>query len=328
MKRFKVTPVWLLFLVSFIAFAPAALAKDFLKFSGGPSGGTFQYFSNGMSIYLSKELKNTKVSNQASRGSVENIRKLNSKRADFGIAYSGDLYLARNGKLSGDTKKYMNVRALSFLYKAPAQLVVLANSGIKSVEDLKGKKVALGGAGSGAAASAERFFRTVGLWDKIDRQFLGYSKAASAMKDGHVDAMWVLAGYPTRAVIELAASNKIRLLQLNDISEKKGLFKKMPFYQKLSIPAGTYEGVDYETTSFFDSALWVVNKKVKASVVEKAMTAVYAPAGLEYLISVKKTAKQMSMKGGATGIVTPLHKGAEKFWKANKVKFANSAKAK
>lgn len=313
--------------LSMMVATPAAFGKTFLRFSGGPSGGTFQYFSNGMSIRLSKQLKNTKVSNQASRGSVENIRKVNSGKADFGIGYSGDLFLARNGRLSGDTKKYMNVRAVSFLYKAPAQLAVLSDSGINSVSDLAGKKVAVGGAGSGAAASAERFFSLVGQWDKIDRQFLGYTKAAAAMKDGHVDAMWILSGYPTRALIELSATHKIKLLNVQKPAKAAGVTTKLPFYTFLDIPANTYEGVGYEVGSFFDSALWIANKKVDPKVVYAAMKDIYTPAGLKYMVNVKKTAKQMSVADGVKGIVTPLHKGAEKFWKSKGLKIASAAKA-
>ncbi|MDT8448473.1 MAG: TAXI family TRAP transporter solute-binding subunit [bacterium] len=313
-------------LLAGLLMATTAQAADFLKFTGGPSGGTFQYFSSGMSGYLSKETKGLKVSNQASRGSVENIRKIDSGRADYGIAYSGDLYLARNGKLSGDDKKYLNARAVSFLYKAPAQLVVLKGSDIMKVEDLKGKKVALGGPGSGAAASAERFFRTVGLWDEIDRQFLGYSKAADAMKDGHIDAMWILAGYPTRAVIELAATKEVRLLNLDEIAEAKGLYRDMPFYQKLKIPANTYEGVTTETSSFFDSALWIASHKVKDDVMHRSIEIIYSDKGLAHLISVKKTAKQMSVEGALTGIVTPVHPGAIKFWTEKGLSIADNQK--
>ena len=298
-----------------MALAPVSEAKTFLKFTGGPSGGTFQYFSNGMAIRLSKNLSNVKISNQSSRGSVENIRKVNSKRADMGIAYSGDLFLAREGRLSGDTKKYGNVRAVAFLYKAPGQLAVLKNSGIKKVMDLAGKKVALGGAGSGAAASGERFFKLVGLWNKIDRQFLGYSKAAAAMKDGHVDAMWILSGFPTRALIELAATKDIRLLHLYETASAAGLEKSLPFYQPLFVPSNTYEGVPQATTSFFDSALWVVHKSVSADIIYKALKDIFSKDGLKYLVNVKSTAKQMSVKGGVTGIVTTLHPGAERFWK-------------
>ena len=303
-------------------------AKTFLKFTGGPSGGTFQYFSNGMAIRLSKQLDNIKISNQASRGSVENIRKVNSKRADLGIAYSGDLYLASKGRLAGDKKQYKNVRAVAFLYKAPAQLAVLKNSGIKNVMDLKGKKVALGGAGSGAAASAQRFFELTGLWNNIDRQFLGYSKAAAAMKDGHVDAMWILAGYPTRALIELAATKEIRMLHLYETASMAGLEKDLPFYQPLYVPSNTYEGVSQATTSFFDSALWVANKKVSADIVYNALKDIFSDEGLKYLINVKSTAKQMSVKGGITGIVTPLHPGAERFWREQGLTIPANASSK
>ena len=293
--------------------APKA-ETSFLKFTGGPSGGTFQYFSNGMSVRLSKKLEGVKVSNQASNGSTENLRKVNGAKADFGIVYSGDLYLGRNGRLTGDTNKYENVYAVSFLYKAPAQLAVLKDSGITTVEQLEGKRVGLGGPGSGAAASAERFFSTTGMWDKIDRQFLGYTKAAAAIKDGHLDAMWILAGYPTRALIELAATKEIILLDVGEAGMKYGLDKSHPFYQPLQIPANTYDGVTTETGSFFDSALWVAGKHTPAKYVYSALKDIYSQEGLEYLINVKSTAKQMSVAGGVTGIVTPLHPGAAKFW--------------
>ncbi|MBU2649152.1 TAXI family TRAP transporter solute-binding subunit [bacterium] len=325
MKRFSKSIIAIAVLM--MAITPVTFAKDFLKFSGGPSGGTYQYFSNGMAIYLSKHIPDLKVSNQASRGSVENIRKVNTKRADYGIAYSGDLYLARNARLAGDTNKYMNVRVVSFLYKAPAQLAVLKKGGITTVEQLKGKKVALGGPGSGAAASAERFLRLVDLWDNIDRQFLGYSKAASAMKDGHIDAMWILAGYPTRALIELAATQDIELLDVYNPAVKAGLAEKLPFYQQLFIPANTYEGVAHQTPSFFDSALWIVNKNVSDELVYQSLKTMYTPAGLKYLVNVKSTAKQMSISAGVTGVVTPLHKGAERFWKENGLNIIPAAAA-
>ena len=89
---------------------------------------------------------------------------------------------------------------------------MLADSGITKVEDLAGKKVGVGGAGSGAAASAQRFFTAVGLWDKMEPQFIGYNEAVSAMGDKLLDAVWVFAGFPNSSVIQAAASNEIRLL--------------------------------------------------------------------------------------------------------------------
>jgi uncharacterized protein len=305
-----------IFLVALLL-EPVLFAKEFLRFSGGPSGGTFQYFSSGIALRLSKNIAGLRVSTQSSKGSVENIRKVNSRRADFGIAYSGDLYLARNGKLTNDTAKYREVRAVAFLYKAPAQLAVLKESGITEVSQLMGKRVALGDSGSGAATSAERFLKLVGLWDRIDQHFLGYTNAANAMKNGEIDAMWILAGYPTRALIELSTTQNIELLHVYPIAAQHGLTEELPFYQPTFIPANTYDGVAHATASFFDSALWIASKEVSNDVVYEALLEIYSTEGLAYMTQIKSTARQMSITGGLTGILTPLHKGAERFWKEN-----------
>ncbi len=303
-------------LAATLLLATPASAQKYLAFSGGPDGGTFQYFSNGMSTYLSKNMGGIEVSNMASAGSVENLRRVNSRDADFGITYSGDLYLGRNGRLTKDTKQYRNVHAVAYLYGAPAHLIVLENSGITTVEELVGKKVAVGAAGSGAAASAQRYFESVGIWDKIDPQFVGYNQGASALGDNQVAALWVFAGFPNSSVIQAAASNPIRLIQVYAEAEKNGkLFKDYPFYSKVVIPAGTYQGVDYDVVTVQDSALWTAGRHVSEDTVYEAAKQVFADAGLKYLVSVKSTAKAMSIGSGLTGIVTPVHAGAQKFWK-------------
>ncbi len=316
MLRRRLLTMGLLMLAGLLLFPASGMAKDRLAFSGGPEGGTFQYFSNGIAIYLSKNVPNLEVSNMASAGSLENLRRVNSGEADFGIVYSGDTFLGRNGRLTKDDNKYENVLAMAYLYGAPAHLVVLEGSGINSVADLAGKRVAVGGAGSGAASAAQRYFEALGLWDKMKIEFLGYDKAADAIGDGLIDAFWVFAGYPMAAVIQAAASNKIKLLSLVDEGQKAGFFDKYPFYTKLTIPAGTYSGVDYPVDSFQDSALWVAGKHVSADHVKAALENVFSKEGMAYMVKVKSTAKAMSIKGALTGIVTPLHPGAEAFWKA------------
>ncbi len=288
--------------------------KTRLGFGGGPEGGTFQYFSNGIASRLSKMQADLEVSNMASAGSVENLRRANSGEIDFGISYSGDTFLGRNGRLTNDTTVYPNVMAMAFLYGAPAHLVVLEKSGINSVADLKGKRIAVGDSGSGAAAAAQRYFSSIGLWDNMNVEFIGYSKAAAAIGDGLIDAMWVFAGFPNSSVIQAAASNKIKLLSTWEAGEKGGAFKDYPFYAPLTIPKGTYSGVDYDVMSFQDSALWVAGKHVDPKYVYDALANIYTEEGLSYMVKVKSTAKSMSVQGALTGIVTPVHPGAQKFW--------------
>ncbi len=314
MKKLGFKKLGLVLIAAMMAIPTMSLAEASLSFSGGPEGGTFQYFSNGMATRLSKKVDGVKVSNMASAGSGENLRRVNSGEADFGIVYSGDTFLGRNGRLTKDTNKYENVHAIAYLYGAPAHLVTLTDSGINSVADLKGKRVAVGGAGSGAANAAERFFGALGLWDNMDVEFLGYSKAASAMGDKQIDAFWVFAGFPNSSVIQAAASNKIKIISVADAGEKGGFFKSFPFYTKVTIPAGTYSGVDYEINSFQDSALWVANKDVDAGIVASSVAEMFSTKGLRYMVQVKSTAKAMSIKGGLSGIVTPVHAGAAKFW--------------
>ena len=180
---------------------------------------------------------------------------------------------------------------------------------------MAGKRVAVGGAGSGAAASAQRLFSALGLWDKMNIEFIGYSKAAAALGDGLIDAMWVFAGFPNSSVIQAAASNKIKILSTWEAGEKGGAFKEYPFYAPITIPAGTYSGVDYDVQSFQDAALWTANKDVDPQVVYDALKDIFSKEGLSYMVKVKSTAKAMSVEGALTNIVTPVHAGAAKFWK-------------
>jgi TRAP transporter TAXI family solute receptor len=291
-----------------------AQAKSRLAFSGGPDGGTFQYFSNAIATRLSKNLPNVEVSNMASAGSVENLRRVNSGDADFGVVYAGDIYLGMQGQLTNDTRQYRNVYSMAYLYGAPAHLVVLDGSGIASVKDLVGKRVAVGPAGSGAAASAQRYFTSIGLWDKMKVEYIGYSQAASAIGDKLIDAMWVFAGFPNSSVIQAAASNKVKILSLNEVGRELGFFKDNPFYAEVVIPAGTYSGIDYPVNTFQDSTIWVAGKHVKDDVVYASLKDIFSDEGLAYMVSVTSTAKAMTVKDGLYGVVTPVHKGAIKFW--------------
>jgi TRAP transporter TAXI family solute receptor len=308
--------------------AATAVGLDRLAFSGGPEGGTFQYFSNGIAIRLSKNVPDVEVSNMASAGSLENLRRVNSGEADFGIVYSGDTFLGRNGRLTNDERKYPNVHAMAFLYGAPAHLIVKADSGIDKVADLEGKRIAVGGAGSGAAGAAERYFTSLGLWDKMNVEFLGYSKAASALGDNLIDAFWVFAGFPNSSVIQAAASNKIKILPVVEAGQEAGFFDDYPFYTQLTIPAGTYSGVDYDVSSFQDSALWVAGAHVKPQIVHDALADIYSKEGLAYMVKVKSTAKSMSVQGGLNGIVTPIHEGAEMFWKEQGLEISEAQSAR
>ena len=297
-------------------FSADSYAKKRIVFGGGPAGGTFQVVANAIQIYGPvKAIKEFTVKAQSSAGSVENLRKVEKGKSHFGVVYSGHVYLGLNGKMKNDPKKYENVLAVAYLYGAPAQLVVRKDAGIKSAKDLAGKKVGVGNAGSGAFANCELFFTHMGVWDKIERNAMGYNDAAAAFGNNQLDAFWLFTAFPSGAVIMAAQTNDIELVDLGKDADESDFYKTYPYLSKLSVPTNTYKGVDSETPSFQDSALWVANSKVPADVVYDLLSKIYTDAGLAHMRQQKKTFKEMSVKTGINGIVTPLHPGAERFWK-------------
>jgi len=303
-------------LIAVLMIPLTATAKERVVFSGGPAGGTFQVVANAMQVYKPmKQSADFKVRAQSSAGSVENLRKVNSGKAQMGVVYSGHVYLGRNGQMKNDPRKYEDVLAVAWLYGAPAQLVVRKDSGIKSTADLVGKKVGVGNAGSGAFANCELFFTHMGIWDKIERNAMGYNDAAQAFGNNQLDAFWLFTAFPSGAVIMAAQTNDVELVNLCMDADKSGFFDKYPYFSKITVPAETYRGVGYESPSFQDSALWVANTKVSDDTVYNMLSMIYTDEGLAHMLEQKKTFKNMSLDTGANGVVTPWHPGAVKFWK-------------
>jgi hypothetical protein len=297
-----------------LGMVPAAAADYSVKIGGGPTGGTFKTFSNAMAVYVPKVNANIQASSVGSGGSVENVKRVSKGESDFGLCYAVDSALGYRGELPQDSNKYDDLRAMGYLYGAPAQLIVRADSKFNSAYDLKGQRVAVGNAGSGAAASAERFFRHIGVWDNFKPTFMGYSAAASAFQDGKLDAFWVLVGYPNRSVIEASVQVKIRLIDVGVDAEKSGFYDAYA-YSPTTIPAGTYGKGMPECKSFQDSTILSVNKGVSEDLVYTIMKTLWSTEGMEAMVTAKKTFKEMTLENGFRGASVPLHPGAVKFWK-------------
>lgn len=297
----------------------SAEAKKRYVFGGGPAGGTFQVVANAIQVYDPiKDNPDFSIKAQSSGGSTENLRTVNAGRTQFGTVYAGEVFLGRNGMMTGDPNKYENVRVMGYLFGAPAQLVVRKGAGIKSTMDLVGKKVGVGNAGSGAFANCERFFTHLGIWDKVERNAMGYDDAAQAFGNEQLDAFWLLTNAPAGAVMMAAQTNDIELIDVAADAKASGYFDKYPYFGLMTIPAGTYRGVDHDTPSFFDSALLVTNANVDADHVYELMKAIWSDAGLKHMVEQKKSFKVMSVADGLKGVnpaATPLHPGAERFWK-------------
>lgn len=295
---------------------PALALKQKLVFRGGPAGGTFQQVAEAIEAYPGvKALSGVTVTAQPSAGSLENLREVHAGQADFGLVYSGHAYLGRNGLLQDDGHTYDNALAVASLYGAPAQLVVRKDSGIKSVKDLKGKRVGVGSPGSGAFANCELFLRHLGVWDAIIPVNIGYNEVALAFANKQLDAFWLFTAYPSSAITIAAKTGKIDLLDLNAEARASGFYKKYPYFTARTLPAGYYRGIRHNTRSFQDSTLLVANAEVPDEVVYNLLATIYDKKGLHYMGQQNPALKDMSPRSGARGVIIPMHPGAVKYWK-------------
>jgi hypothetical protein len=300
-----------------VTIVPGAAAKKLIIFAGGPAGGTFQIVGQAIATYKPVKALNYNIKVQSSGGSTENLRKVNSGKAHFGTVYSGHVFAGREGLMVNDSRKYTNVMAVSYLYEAPAQLVVLKGAGIKSVKDLVGKRVAVGPAGSGAFSYCEMFFTHLGVWDKIERNAISYNAGADALSNNQVEALWLFTAYPSSAVIQAATMNSIAMVDLDADAKKYGFYDKYKNFQPFTIPTsdGRYRGITEDVNSWRDTTLLVANTKTPDDLVFDMLKAIYTPEGLKWMVAQKKTFKAMALEKGLKGVATPLHPGAEKFWK-------------
>ncbi len=283
-------------------------------FGGGPVGGAFQVFANAMALIMQDTYAYLDIAAEGTGGSGENLRGVNANEFQYGIVYSGDVALGREGTLPEDPTKYTNVAPVAALYGGVIHLVVSKASGIEKVADLPGKRIALGNAGSGAALSAERYFSAMGMLDQIQVEYLGYSQAAQAMGDGQLDGFWILAAFPNSSVTEASTFTDIRLIDVYTPGVEAGVFEQYPFYTPRTLTGGAYPGVDEDVQSFQDTALLVSNNDVEADLVYDAVKAIFSDEGLARMREAHPAAAEMSREGGVVGISVPLHPGALKYW--------------
>lgn len=295
--------------------SPFTLAStERLAFSSGPDGGTFEHFARGLSSLISQHNRQLEVLPVVSAGSIENLRRVNGRDAEFGIVYATDLYLGSQGLLANDRRIYRNVQALTSLYPAPAQLIVPKDSNIHRLEDLKDQRLAIGGIGSGSAAFAERYFQSLGLWSEIKPRYLGYSQGAEALLKSEVDALFILAGLPTPSVSQLAKELPLRLLPTYPEETSQRFFSDHPYYTQTELPAGSYAGIDQPVPSFQDMAILVAGAHVSEERVLQSLNLLYLEGGTEVLENLTPAAQATRLENGLTGLLTPLHAGARHFW--------------
>ena len=310
--KLSLLSVMLVTIIALVAGCGGDGGKKFLNIATGGTAGTYYPIGGAMSEILNNEIKGMNASAQSTGATVANINMLKEGQVDLAIVQNDITYYAANGTEMFEGKKVENIKGIATLYPETCQIVTLDGKGIKSIADLKGKRVAVGAMGSGAEANARQILAAYGItYDDIDEQFLSFSEAASALKDGNVDAAFLTAGYPTAAVQDIASQNKVRLLPV-EAAKADALIAKYPFYTKVTIPAGTY-GMTEPVEAISVMAMLVCSDKVDDALGYEITKALFTH--LDRIQAAHAAAKAISKEGAVKGMPIPMNAGAEKFFK-------------
>ncbi|MBC8304244.1 MAG: TAXI family TRAP transporter solute-binding subunit [Pelagibacterales bacterium] len=251
----------------------------------------------------------------SSRGSVDNVNAIISGLRNSGFAQSDVAYWAYTGTGTMEGKEpAKDLRTIAALFEEHIHLVTLKKSKIKSVKDLKGKKVSLDEPGSGTYVDALLILEANGLSEKdVQAEALKGNAATDALRNGKVDAIFVVAGYPTGALVELASSVSIKLIPIDGAGAKK-LTDKHGFFSQSSIPEGTYEGVK-STSTVAVGAQWFTSAKEDDDLIYNITKALWNAESRKLMDVGHSKGKTITPDTALAGVGVPLHPGAERFYK-------------
>ena len=296
------------------ASTPLWAQEQKLSIATGGTGGVFYVMGGGVANLLTKNLSNAKVTAEATAAAVDNCKLIDARKADLGFSPGDVLYDSYTGQ--DKFKSKVPVRTLLNPYSNYIHFVASESSGIKTLSDLRGKRVSLGAPGSGTEVKAARILESIGIdpAKDIKRDRLSVAESAAAIKDRKIDAFCWSGGLPTAAIMDLCVTPgvRIRILDMKEIvprmSEKFG-----PVYFAGVIPKGTYPGVDYDVNTAAMVVSIFCHEKMEEGLAYQITRLVIEKKS--ELVLVHKEAEHISLEKSAIGSPVPYHPGAIRYFK-------------
>lgn len=288
-----------------------------MMFGTGGTAGTYYSYGGVLAQYF-KKYADIRVTAVSTGGSKVNLQSMQDGDFQMGLSQSDVMTYAWKGARSFEEEgKVDNFRTVAALYAETVQLITMDDS-INEVSDLKGKSVSVGQAGSGAYFNAMDVLESADITlDDIKPQYQSFEDSKESLKDGKIDAAFIVAGAPTTAITELATTNGVRLVNI-DGEYRDNIIKNNPFYTPIVIEKGTYPKQDEDIETIAVQATLVVDKDASEDDVYKLTAAIF-----DHIDEIKKEnakAEELTLEN-ASGISTvPYHKGAAKYFEEHGIK--------
>ena len=280
--------------------------------TGSPTG-TYYAYGGILGQYINN-YAGIAVNAVSTGGSKDNIQGINDKDYSLGTVQSDVMHYAWNGTRSFETDgKITSFRTIAGLYAEAVQLVT-TNADIKSVADLKGKKVSIGAPGSGVYFNAIDILTAAGLTEQdIKPQYQNFDQSAEGLKDGKIDAAFIVAGAPTPAITELCMTNKNTKIVPIDGAIAEALMKSNTFYSVYKIPANSYANQTEDVATVTVKATLIVDADASEDDVYNLTKAIFD--NIDSIKAEHAKGAELTLKNATEGLTVPFHAGAAKYFK-------------
>ncbi|WP_048600246.1 TAXI family TRAP transporter solute-binding subunit [Rubeoparvulum massiliense] len=277
----------------------------------GSEQGTYYPLGGALASIINDEVENMSATAVTSGASVANINDVNDNKAELALVQNDVAFYAVEGTQFFD-QKTEGFSAVATLYPEVVQIVVLADSGIENVDDLRGKRVAVGDQGSGAEVNARQILEAHGItYDDIRVEYMKFGTATEGIQDGNIDAGFITAGTPTAAVEQLKVSKKIRLISLDPQAIDK-LTTDYPYYTPFTVEKDLY-GMDEDAQTLAVQAMLIASNSMSEEDVYQITKAMFEHVD-EFAKAHQRSGSYITLDSAQEGLSVPLHPGAKRFY--------------
>ena len=293
--------------------AGQAQAQQFVSILTGGTGGVYYPVGVALATLYSKNMKDVQATAQATKGSVENLQRLGKNDAEVAITLGDSLSFAWNGNEEvGFAKPVKNLRGMAVLYSNVIQIVASKESGIKSLSDLKGKRMSVGAPRSGTELNTRAVLASAGIdyRDLGKVEYLDFNQSVELIKNRQLDVTLQSVGLGNAALRDLANSVDIVVVPVSAAEAAKIPDKA---YSPVMVPANTYKGQTEAVPTVAVANILVTTEKMSDEAVYQMTKLMFE--NLDALGAAHTAAKGIKLETALSGMPIPLHPGAEKYYK-------------
>jgi len=278
----------------------------------GGTAGTYYPIGKAIAKITTDFVEGVEATAITSEGSVANAISISNKEAELALIENTAAYYAEQGSQMFTKDPVKDIRGIAALYPEIVQIVTLKEYGITGLSDLKGKAVGIGAPGSSTAVHILAIFKAAGLDEaNVDIQYLDFAECAEALKSGTIHAGCVVAGVPTSAIKDIASVKEVTIVNVPDEIYSQ-LSSKYSFYVPVSIPAGTYTGVDEDTVTIAVQAMLATRADIPEDLVYEITKAIFEHT--DVIITAHERGKDITLDTALDGMSIPLHPGARRYF--------------